>query len=249
MRTDLLKGWKAHALSLLMAAMVVLFPYPAKPQPAPDMIEVKMEQQANGDTIYTASIGHGESCIIQWDFYKAGWVRHRSQCRLPLKEQIPLIQRILAEVSKDRVRFDRMGPFSLGRISEHSELSLRLAIAAHKSPLWDSRTGRPKSGRKENSAVLQIAEQNSIFREFDQALARFNRKLTLRAAEKVLILPASKLDFFDRLKPLGVRDTDRLPFDFVPFFSALPIEADGTQRPTQRSNRIRQCMGRPTWQS
>jgi len=225
--SELLNHWRASVFFLIMTSIVVLGPYLMRIQPAADMIEVRMELQENGDTIFIAYTAHGGSCVIKWDFHKTGIVRHRSECRLPLEEQIPFIQRIVAEVSKDRVRFDSMRSMTLGRISEHSELSFRLAMAAHKSPFWNSKTGRPKSGRNENAAILQIAEQNSIFREFDQALARFNRKLTLRAAEKVLILPAGKLDFFDRLKPLGVKETEKLPFDFVAFFSVLPIEVDG----------------------
>ena len=223
-RSELPNGWRASAFFLIMAPIVVLCPHLVKAQPAADGIDVRMEQQENGDVIYTAD---GGSCVIRWDFHKTGGVRHRSECRLPLEEQIPFIQRIVAEVSKDRVRFDSMRFLSPGRLSEHSELSFRLAMAAHKSPLWNSRTGRPKSGRNENATILRIAQQNSIFREFDQALARFNRKLTLTAAEKVLIFPAGKLDFFGRLKPLGVKETEKLPFDFVAFFSVLPIKADG----------------------
>ena len=98
------------------------------------------------------------------------------------------------------------------------EMSYRLALAAFESPLWDKKRGRAKTGH-ENNCVVELANKADIYRELKLIFATLNRSVRFSSAEKVLVMEAGKLPFFDALKMHGVQAKDRLPFDCQAWFS------------------------------
>ena len=174
-------------------------------------------------TIYSISSG---DCAIEWIARNSeiGVIKHRAQCTLPLSQQLPLLTQICSEFfSKDKnaqafrtLFWGRLTPDESKPASQ--ELSLRLALAAHKSHSWDVKRGKPKNGDI-NGFVRDLANAEMIYPELKELFERFDKKITFSCAEKVLVLEAEKLPFFDQLKQNGVKASDKLPFDCMTWFS------------------------------
>jgi len=174
----------------------------------------------------TYSITSGD-CQISWIVHKSdlnkGVVQHRSKCTLPLHKQLPLLSQILAEILKDTENVGSFHTLFWGRLipnvrNGNSEMSFRLAMAAYSSPLWDANEGSPKTGHA-NAFVKNRANKSNIYSELKRLFENFDRKLEFAGAEKVLIMEAGKLPFFEQLKKNGVKATDKLPFDCLTWFS------------------------------
>jgi hypothetical protein len=97
-------------------------------------------------------------------------------------------------------------------------MSFRLAVAAFASSGWDKIRGRPTQGDI-NRFTRDLANQARIYPELQELFAGFPRRVTLSHVEKVLVLKAGQLPFFDQLKKLGVKAADRLPFDCMAWFA------------------------------
>jgi hypothetical protein len=177
----------------------------------------------DNETIYSIS---SENCAIDWIARNSeiGVIVHRARCGVPLSLQLPLLRQICAEfLSKDKnaaafrtLFWGRLAPDGSSPASQ--DLSLRLALAAHKSPGWDARKGRPKNGDI-NGFVRDLANSQMLYPELKKLFEGFHKNITFSCAEKVLVLKAGKLPFFDQLKPHGIRASDRLPFDCMAWFS------------------------------
>lgn len=177
----------------------------------------------DSNTIYSVS---SEDCTIEWIARNSepGVIKHLARCALPLSQQRHFLTQICTEFfSKDKnaqafrtlfmgsLRSDVSKPGS-------QEMSMRLALAAHKSPDWDAKRGRPKNGDI-NGFVKNLANREMIYPELKELFERFNKCLQFSCAEKVLVTKAEKLPFFDKLKQDGVKASDRLPFDCMAWFS------------------------------
>jgi len=188
---------------------------------APVIVEFN---ELDNATHYRTSRG---DCTVTWIAYHKkldeGVVKHRSQCPEPLSFQLPLLTAICeAFLNRDRhVRVFRTlfwgglvpesGPNSL-------EMPLRLALAAYKSPGWDAKNGRPKKGDI-NGYVKDLANKVPIYPELKELFRGFHRDITLSAVEKVRVLEARKLPFYEQLRKQGIRARDKLPFDCMAWFS------------------------------
>lgn len=180
-------------------------------------------------TLYGASRGN---CAIAWIAYHAelnrGVVKHRSRCQEPLSSQLPLLTAICEAFLK---RDSNAGVFRTlfwgGLVPESGpdslELPSRLALAAYKSPGWDARNGRPKRGDI-NGFVKDLANRELIYPELKELFRTFHRGITLSSVEKVRVLEARNLPFYDHLRKQGVQATDKLPFDCMAWFS---VSAEG----------------------
>jgi hypothetical protein len=174
-------------------------------------------------TIYSISSGN---CTIEWIARNSeiGVIKHRSQCTVPLSQQLPFLTQICTEFfSKDKntqafrtLFWGRLTPDESEPSSQ--ELSLRLALAAHKSPDWDVKRGKPKNGDI-NGFVRDLANTEMIYPELKELFERFHKRITFSCAEKVLVLEAGKMPFFDQLKQHGIKASERLPFDCMIWFS------------------------------
>jgi hypothetical protein len=171
------------------------------------------------------------ACQINWIVHKSdlnkGVVQHRSKCTLPLSKQLPLLSQILAEILKDTENARSFHTLFWGRLmpdvrNANSEMSFRLALAASRTSLWDAKRGKPKAGHT-NTFVMNLANKSNIYSELKRLFDNFDRKLELASVEKVLIMEAGTLPFFDQLKKHGVIVTDKLPFDCLTWFSVSTI--------------------------
>jgi hypothetical protein len=188
-------------------------------------VTVEHSAQWNG-TIYRIA---GKDCTIQWIARNSeiGVVLHRSQCVLSLAEQLPLLEKICVEFfSKDK-NAQAFRTLFWGRLEPENqtaprELSFRLALAAHKSPGWDAKKGKPKNGDI-NGFVKDLANREMIYPELKELFERFHNNITFSCAEKVLVMKAEKLPFYDQLKQQGVKPADKLPFDCMTWFSVTPV--------------------------
>jgi hypothetical protein len=96
-------------------------------------------------------------------------------------------------------------------------LAVRLAVAAKRSPQWDAARGRP-SGGDPNGFVRKLANDAMIYAELRE-FRKAGLDIRISVVEKVLVLPARQLPFFDRLAAEGVKPADRLPFDCITWFA------------------------------
>lgn len=186
-------------------------------------------------TVYGISSG---DCAVKWIVYRnelnRGVIKHSSQCSWPLGQQLPLLSRLCEEVlgtDQDAQTFRTL--FWGGLVPERKplslELSLRLALAAYRSPSWDARRGRPVHGDL-NRFVKDLANSQPIYPELKTVFGRFHRSITLAGVEKVRVLKARDLPFYDELRKEGVQAGDKLPFDCMAWFS---VSLDGTGRANQ----------------
>jgi hypothetical protein len=175
----------------------------------------------NRETTYSISSG---TCTLHWISREAepGVVLHRELCGIPLFRQMPLFSQIVSEFLKTRdnasfrtLFWGRLTPD--GSLPDSQELSIRLAQAAHRSPNWDVRKGRPKKGDI-NGFIKNLANDRMIYLELKELFHQYHKRITISSVEKVLVSEAGKLGYFDRLKSDGIQASDRLPFDCMVWF-------------------------------
>jgi len=216
------------AVPFLAACFLLFFCLPASGNP--DHVTVESGSPDNA-TRYSITSG---VCSITWIAYNtelnAGVVKHSSQCSEPLSQQLPL----LTQICKEFFRKDTNTPafrtlFWGGLIPENSpaslEMSLRLALAAYRSPGWDAKKGKPKKGNI-NRFVKDLANSELIYPELKELFERFHRSILLASVEKVRVLEAKKLPFYDQLKRQGIQPADKLPFDCMAWFSVSEVKQD-----------------------
>ena len=118
----------------------------------------------------------------------------RSSSKLPLKQQVAILSRILKKLPKER----KFRTFFVGRLIEafgaDKSMSERLSLAASKSPLWDQAKGDPRIGY-ENKFVKEIVNQAMIYPELKEMFARHSYEIQVSNVEKVLIDPQTKLPY------------------------------------------------------
>ena len=182
-------------------------------------------------TRYTITRG---DCSITWTAYSSelnkGVVKHSSQCPGPLSSQLPILTEICRGfLGRDMNAAAFRTLFWGGLVPEREPLSLemplRLALAAYRSPEWDAKKGRPRNGDI-NRFVKNLANRELIYPELKELFARFQRSITLASVEKVRVLEAKKLPFYDHLRQQGVQAEDKLPFDAMVWFSVSPAPPD-----------------------
>jgi hypothetical protein len=189
---------------------------------------VIIEQSAQWNaTIYSIS---SEGCEIQWIARNSeiGVIKHWSRCTASLSGQLPLWEKICTEFfSKDK-NADAFRTLFWGRLEPETqngsrELSLRLAVAAYQSPGWDVKRGKPRNGDM-NGFIRDVANRKMIYPELRELFGRFQRTIALSHAEKVLVLEAVKLPFYEQLRQQGIKAADRLPFDCAAWFAVNATE-------------------------
>ncbi|MFH0729173.1 MAG: hypothetical protein V2B19_22880 [Pseudomonadota bacterium] len=191
---------------------------------AADGISLHIQRRPEySETVY--SLGDA-SCELSLTVYESalniGVVTVRSKCFSSWERQLSLLEKGLVKVLEDENQARAFRALSWGRLAPDEpvphDMSYRLALAAFKSPLWDKKRGRAKTGH-ENNCVVALADQADIYRELKPIFSKLGRSLRFSSAEKVLVGAAGKLPFFDELKRQGVSAKDRLPFDCQAWFS------------------------------
>ena len=187
------------------------------------VIEPSPEYQ---ETTYTVTEG---ACRLSWTLYQTELnkrvIRHRADCDLTLRGQLPLLARLLASVLATWPEADSLEILFYGRLTPDGamgplEMSRRLALAAQRSPRWDAKKGRPDSGLGQmNKLVTELAHEGMIYPELKSLFAGFDLKLEVVSVEKVLVDEAGDLPFYQQMKKEGVHPKDRLPYDCQIWFS------------------------------
>jgi hypothetical protein len=166
-----------------------------------------------------------DGCTITWIARNSekGVVLHRSQCAEPLALQVNLLGNICRKFFQSpenakALRTVFWGGLAPDTLHGSRELSLRLALAAHQSPDWDARRGVPRNGDV-NGFVKAVANSALIYPELKELFERFHKTIRFSCAEKVLVMEAWKLPFYEQLKQHGIKASERLPYDCMTWFS------------------------------
>jgi hypothetical protein len=166
------------------------------------------------------------TCYLCWKTYQndlnRSVLQNRSRCNLALDLQTPWLEKLLGYIltcDKDR---DQLTSFFWGRLTPDQpqdalEMSFRLTLAASRSSGWDSQNGRPRQVPI-NTFIRNLANQAAIYPELNRVFEHSGRCIEVSSVEKVLVLPAAQLPFFDQLKTQGVGPAEKLPFDCLVWF-------------------------------
>lgn len=178
---------------------------------------------------YTAS---RDECRIVWivayEGTNAGVILHRPDCQRPPAEQAPLLGRILDAIAAEPGRLRAIRTLHWGRLfpdgAIDGTLSIRVALTARRSPEWDARAGRPRSGDV-NGFIRGLANESRFAPEIEAVFEARGLAIAVASVEKVLIARARELPFFDALAREGVKPDDRVPWDGQIWFSVSQSSA------------------------
>lgn len=194
----------------------------------PQPLEQKIEQVNIKPDDYNTGLIYSiqkDNCTIEWITRnnEVGIIKNWSHCPASLSEQLPLMTELCASfLSKDKnassLRALFWGRLLPDEMPGPPELSMRLALAAHKSPDWDSLKGKAKNGY-DYELARELANNEMIYPELKELFERFNKKIRITYFEKLCIMKAKDLPYFDQLKQYGVKADEKLPFDAMTWFS------------------------------
>mgnify|MGYP001585596063 CR=1 FL=1 len=191
---------------------------------AADQIAVRVQHDPSlRDTNYSVTKG---TCRISWVVYASelnkNVIHQHARCNLPLPEQMPLISGIMSKLLESAPGLGMYRTLSWGRLYPDGQpdptLAMRLMLAAKRSAMWDASRGRPRTGDV-NGFVRKLANEALIYPELRAAFRQAGLDVEIVSIEKVLVLPAGRLPFFDRLPGSEIRAADKLPFDCQIWFS------------------------------
>ncbi len=188
-------------------------------------VAVSFSDQDNA-TLYSASKGN---CSVTWMARNAepGMITHRASCEAPFAVQIYLIEKICAELFGGGKNARNIKTLFWGKLettsrSPFNEMSYRLALTVYNSPAWDAKNGKPLQGDL-YGLVKFISNHLMIYPELQGVFRKFGKKITLSSIEKVRVLKAGKLPFYDKLAEHRIAPEAKVPFDFIAWFSVEDI--------------------------
>lgn len=192
-------------------------------QAGSDSPAVMVERNTN-DNATTYSISQ-PGCRIEWIARdtEVGVIKLWSPCVLPLPQQMPLLERLYAEFLRTDKNAGALRTLFLGEIDPDTasgprDMSIRLALGAHKSSEWDARRGDARNGNI-NGFVKDLANREMIYPELKELFGRFHQNIQVAYVEKVLVQRADQLPYYDLLKAQGVQASEKLPFDCMTWFT------------------------------
>ena len=153
-----------------------------------------------------------------------GVMRYRYKGDVPLIKRIPKLDTLLSVLFSDSLIDFDFNTLFWGRLNDSSNrdfsLAKRLVLFASNSKEWDKARGRPVSGDKNGFIKLLKHEFTS---ELAPLFKKYNYKMESVSAEKVLVLPAEKLPFWQDIKTV-VKAQDKFPFDCQLWFTLSKIQ-------------------------
>jgi hypothetical protein len=179
---------------------------------------------ARMETTYRATEG---SCSVSWTVYHSkvneGVIRHNSNCPWPFGAQAELISAILGSALKDADVARTFHTLFVGAIQSSSEMSVRLAILASRSPDWNTSNGQVKSGTI-NRFITRLANDGQLYREWDNLFRSFGRTVRVSGVENVSVSRAGDLPKFTELARQGLKRNSWVPHNALVW---LAVSAPG----------------------
>jgi len=151
----------------------------------------------------TYSVQHN-SCTVIWEYQKQSRTMKQTSTCPSLAEQVPLIHALLAEFRKDGQKLDSLA--SIGVDPKEAGISFRMALAVHQSMGGCLKTTPYDSLEK-------AFNDADILKELREPFESAGVQLKVGGIEKVSLMPASRLPFYDQLEKHGVRPNELLPYD------------------------------------
>ena len=150
-----------------------------------------------------------------------GIIRFYSNSNLSLDKQIDLFSEILDRMLQDKERSEIHTLF-IGRLinafgDRNNQMCKRLALSAYESGSWDKEAGEPLNGDL-ITFIIKLANDEMIFQELCDMFQEHDFNLSLSRVEKVLIGKPELIPFRDKLKKHGIKDDERIPYDFLAWF-------------------------------
>ncbi len=196
--------------------------------PSPESVVVEVDSDFAQTTYSIAR----EDCDIRWIVYSSdanrGVIGHRSECRLPLAGQAPLLAALLEKLLERSPHPNGYHTLFWGRLhpdgKPNPEMAMRLMLSAKRSAAWDTARGAPRNGGI-NGFVRDVLNQASAYAELKDVFHKAGLDLRVSAVEKVLVLRAGELTFYDRFQGSEIQAADRLPFDCMAWFAITAADA------------------------
>lgn len=206
--------------AVLLAISCQASAQPSSPAQPPAAGEVRVIPSLHGETIYELQSG---TCQIQWTVAHSGVdqsvARHRSECSLPLSDQIALNARIFDKLLVNEPAVRTL--FFSGLSTSFPEISMRMVIAAQRSPDWDARRGRPRSAKHVDEFLRDLfaASGSTVFAEWQHLFAQRNMTFVVAGVEEATIGAAGNLSFFPQLAARGIGSGEQVPSSCLVWFS------------------------------
>jgi hypothetical protein len=171
-----------------------------------------------------------DDCRLCWKTHlnriNRGIVQSRTRCTKSLEDQLDGLSALMTEIVNHDPNGASLHTLFWGRLvpdtpQDDLKMAMRLALAAFKSDQWDRKKGKPVQGETVYW-VRDLANSVMIYPELRKLFNSFDRRIKVAGVEKVLVLPAGRLPFFEKLKAHGVREGDKLPYDCLTWFSISP---------------------------
>lgn len=187
-----------------------------------DGARVSLQKSERGTT---ASLSLARGCIASLGRATGGSaLRYRNECEPSLPANLAHMRALLQPLVGNALPAD-VTRLEAGRLlTTWPDLSLKLALAAHKAPGWDSEKAR-RNDRFANAFVRELAARDNLFGELDAVFRPHGRGVRLVAVEKVLLGRADDSPLAAQLKARGVRGEDKVPYDAQLFFELTPATA------------------------
>lgn len=204
--------------------LVLCLPVKAAPQEFEVEVTRRTEYQ---DSSYCLTL---DTCRLCWQTQQSpinqGIVQSRTRCTKSLLDQMDGLRAVLTTIVHRDPDGASLHTLFWGRLApdppqDDLQMAMRLALAAFQSDRWDRKRGRPVQGESVYW-VRDLANSAMIYPELQKLFNSFGRRITVASVEKVLVLPAGQMPFFERLKAHGVKKGDKLPYDCLTWFSISP---------------------------
>jgi hypothetical protein len=161
---------------------------------------VTVKQDANA---VTYSIQHN-SCTVIWEYLKQSHsMKQTSTCASP-DEQATMVRELLNEFRKDGQKLDSLAGIEVD--PKEAGISFRMALAVHRF-MGGCRKTTPYD------SIEKAFNDADILKELREPFESAGVRLKVGSLEKVSMMPASQLPFYDQLEKQGVRSNEILPYD------------------------------------
>jgi len=161
---------------------------------------VTVKEDANA---VTYSIQHN-SCAVTWEYLRQSHsMKQTSTCASP-DEQALLVRELLNEFRKDGKKLDSLA--SIGVDPKEAGISFRMALAVHQY-MGGCRKTTPYD------SIEKAFNDADILKELREPFESAGVRLKVGGIEKVSLMPASQLPFYDLLEKQGVKSNELLPYD------------------------------------